>query len=313
MNKISLQTGSNVTLAECFEEYITRCTVRNLSQKTLQLYRLHFSILKRFVGDDDFKMADFSPQMVDQFILHLRGRGCNDITVVSYMRDIRAFIYYCMSSGTLGTYKIKLPKADKKIKETYTDEELRLLLKKPNLKASDFTEYKIWVFSNYLLATGNRISSALNIRISDLDFDNSLIQITKSKNRKAQIIPISAALSAVLKEYLGYRKGNSDDYVFCNSYGKQADIRTYQEALAKYNHSRGVSKTSAHLYRHTFAKKWILNGGDIFRLQKLLGHSDLAVVKEYVNMFSKDLSIGFDKFNPLDTMGLGQSAGRIRI
>jgi integrase/recombinase XerD len=313
MKKISLQADTNITLVDCFEEYITRCTVRNLSKKTLQLYRLHFSILQRFIGDDNFKIADFTPQVVDRFILHLRGRGCNDITVVSYMRDIRAFLYYCMSSGNLASYKIPLPKADKKIKETYTDEELRLLLKKPNLKNSDFTEYKIWVFSNYLLATGNRISSVLNLKIGDLDFDNSLISVNKSKNRKAQIIPISAALSAVLKEYLSYRKGNSDDYVFCNSYGKIADIRTYQEMLAKYNHSRGVSKTSAHLYRHTFAKKWILNGGDIFRLQKLLGHSDLSVVKEYVNMFSKDLSVGFDKFNPLDTMSVVQSTGRIRI
>ena len=46
--------------------------------------------------------------------------------------------------------------------------------------------------------------------------------------------------------------------------------------------------------------KWILNGGDIFRLQKILGHSDLSVVKEYVQMFGNDLSVDFDKFNPLD-------------
>ena len=70
--------------------------------------------------------------------------------------------------------------------------------------------------------------------------------------------------------------------------------------LASYNRSKGVEKTSAHLYRHTFAKKWILNGGDIFRLQKILGHSDLTVVKEYVQMFGQDLAIDFDKFNPLD-------------
>jgi integrase/recombinase XerD len=72
-------------------------------------------------------------------------------------------------------------------------------------------------------------------------------------------------------------------------------------------------KTSAHLYRHTFAKNWILNGGDIFRLQKVLGHSDLTVVKEYVNMFSNDLSIDFDRFNPLDRLEMNQMKKHIKM
>ena len=74
---------------------------------------------------------------------------------------------------------------------------------------------------------------------------------------------------------------------------------------------RGVSKTSAHLYRHTFAKRWILNGGDIFRLQKLLGHSNLDIVKEYVNMFGRDLTKDYTSFNPLDTLGTVRTAGKI--
>jgi integrase/recombinase XerD len=60
-------------------------------------------------------------------------------------------------------------------------------------------------------------------------------------------------------------------------------------AIGKYNQKRGVNKTSVHLFRHTFAKNWITNGGDIFRLQKILGHSSIEMVKEYVEMFSDDL------------------------
>lgn len=216
-----------------------------------------------------------------------------------------------MNNGFTPEYKIKLPKADKKIKETYTDEELKKLLKKPNLKRCEFNEYKTWVFSNYLLATGNRISTVLNLQIRDLDFDNNVIQLNKMKNRKAQIVPMASSLAVILKEYLTYRKGELDDYVFCNSYGGQGEIRSYQEMLAKYNKARGVSKTSAHLYRHTFAKRWILNGGDIFRLQKLLGHSDLTVVKEYVNMFSSDLSKDYSDYNPLDTLGTVRNQAKV--
>ena len=61
-----------------------------------------------------------------------------------------------------------------------------------------------------------------------------------------------------------------------------------------------MTKTSVHLFRHTFAKKWILNGGDSFRLQKILGHSTMRMVREYVNMFSNDLKKDFNDYNPLE-------------
>lgn len=217
-----------------------------------------------------------------------------------------------MDNQYLPAFKVTIPKVDKTIKETYTDEELEKLLKKPNLKQCSFTEYKIWVYINYLLATGNRLSSALGLKIGDLDFKNQLIHVRKVKNRKEQIIPMSDTLCKVLREYLRYRKGTDDDYVFCNTRGGKGDNRTYEDMLANYNRKRGVEKTSAHLYRHTFAKRWILNGGDIFRLQKILGHSDLAVVKEYVEMFGNDLSRDFEKFNPLDTLGF-QTGSKLRM
>ena len=188
---------------------------------------------------------------------------------------------------------------------------LKRLLKKPNVKECTFTEYKTWVFENYLLGTGNRISTALNIRIKDIHFSDGVIILRKTKNRKQQIIPMSKTLEGVLMEYLLYRDGSEEDYLFCNEYGEQGDRRSYQQAVYRYNIKRNVNKTSCHLFRHTFAKNWILNGGDIFRLQKLLGHSSMDIVKNYVNMFSDDLQIGFDEFNPLDN--LCSSGTKIRM
>ncbi len=166
-------------------------------------------------------------------------------------------------------------KQEEKIKETYSDEELERLLAKPDKSKVDFTTYKIWAFENYLLGTGNRLSTALNLRIKDIDFQGGYITLRKTKNRKAQIIPLSHALSEVLQDYLIIRGGSPDDFVFCNSYGEEADKRTYQTAVRKYNLLHNVNKTSCHLFRHTFAKKAVLNGIDVFRLQKLMGQSML--------------------------------------
>ncbi|MBO5056026.1 MAG: tyrosine-type recombinase/integrase [Lachnospiraceae bacterium] len=302
MQRLSLKNTDDLTLMEAFNDFKDKCQIKNLSKETIKLYENQFLTFYRFVDDTSLLISEVTSKTVDNFILDLRSdnHNCNEITVNSYLRGIRAFLYYCMDMNYLPQFKIHIPKVDKKLKETYTDTELKVLLKKPDLKTCSFSEYKIWVFSNYLLATGNRISTALNVKIEDIDFTNGLIQLNHTKNRTSQLIPLSQTLATILKEYLKYRKGTPKDYVFCNTYGNKGDIRTYQDMLAAYNRRKGIEKTSAHLYRHTFAKKWILNGGDIFRLQKILGHSDLAVVKEYVQMFGSDLSIDFDKFNPLD-------------
>lgn len=309
-----LMQNEITTVSECFQLYIRKCEVRNLSSKTLRVYKAHHKDFLLYCGQQLESITDITSNTIDNYILNKRSmQSCNQITINSYLRSTRAFLYWCMEERYLPPFSIPIPKVEKKIKETYTDAELKLLLKKPNIKSVSFTHYKIWVLSNYLLATGNRISSALNLKIGNLDFDDEIILVEKTKNRKQQIIPMSKTLKDILLEYLNYRNGNPNDYVFCNNYGGKPDERTTQQSIADYNKSRGVLKTSAHLYRHTFAKKWILNGGDIFRLQKILGHSDLTVVKEYVNMFSNDVAIDFDKFNPLDNMKYKIKQNKIKM
>lgn len=221
-------------LTDAFADFLEKCRAKNLSEKTLNIYTVHFKFFREYLSDPDKKASDITEDTLEGFILYLQNRGCNDITVQSYMRGVRCFCYYLMEEEYLQRFKIKLPKADKRIKETYTDTELKKLLKKPNVKTCEFNEYKTWVFSNYLLATGNRISTVLSLQIKDLDFENETIQLNKCKNRKAQIVPMASSLKVILKEYLTYRKGSPDDYVFCNSYGGKGDICSYQEMLAKY-------------------------------------------------------------------------------
>ena len=265
ISKISFKNTQNLTVSEAFDDFVQHCQIRNLRPETIKVYRLHFSIFQKFLDDNTLLVSEITPQVVGEFILDLRSDNhhCNKITVNSYLRGVRVFLYYCMEMDYMPSFKIVIPMADKKLKETYTDSELKVLLEKPDIKTCSFSEYRIWVFSNYLLATGNRISTALNLRIEDIDFMNGIIQLNQTKNRTSQLIPLSPTLSKILREYLRYRKGQPKDFVFCNSFGNQGDKRTYQEMLASYNRGKGVEKTSAHLYRHTFAKKWILNGGYI--------------------------------------------------
>ena len=79
-------------------------------------------------------------------------------------------------------------------------------------------------------------------------------------------------------------------------------MRTFQKSVWSYNISRGVSKTSIHLFRHTFAKNYILAGGGMLQLQALLGHSTLDMTKRYVSIYGQELQRDFDRLNPLDNL-----------
>lgn len=300
--KIVITNSKNLTIGEAHDLFIRKCTVQNLSEKTLKVYKNHFGLFALTI-DVNTPINSVTSAAIDDFILYLKENNkCNDTTINSYLRSIRAFLYYCMEESYLLSFNVCMIRSEKKIKETYSNAELERLLTKPDINTCSFSTYKTWVFENYLLGTGNRLSTALNVRIKDIDFYNNTIILVKTKNRKQQIIPLSQSLAEILVGYLEIRGNNPDDYLFCNIYGEKGNIRSFEDLVAKYNHERGVEKTSIHLFRHTFAKHWILQGGDIFRLQKILGHSDLSVTKEYVQMFGQDLQMDFEKFNPLDNL-----------
>lgn len=310
MKKLYIQNGGEeINLKGLFDEFIIAKKCINVSPYTISYYERCFKSFSKYY-DVTQPCSSMSLNIVNGYILYLKERDdVNDITINTNLRGLRAILYYGMEHGYINSFKIHLIRAEKKIKETYTDYELAILLKKPDVKKCSFAEYRNWVIINYLLATGNRLETMANVKIGDIDFNNNEIRLLKLKNRKQYTIPLSAQLGKVLKEYLMYRKGTKDDYLFCSSYGKQISKGTIQTQIQHYNRSRGVLKTSIHVFRHTFAKNWIRNGGDILSLQTILGHSSVEMVKEYVNMFGNDLQNGFNTHNPLDVIASKSKKG----
>lgn len=287
-------------LSERFNEFIIYCRAKNLANSTIEDYDVYFKQFMKFYQSESF---DITEQTINEYIIWMQtNTRQKDTSIQSSIRHIRTILYYFMRLGYLDNFLIKLPKAEETIKEVYTDEELTILLKKPNVKKCRFSEYRNWVAVNFFLATGIRKTSLINIKIQDVDFNSLFIRILKNKNKRLYSIPMSLNLFNILVEYLNYRKGSPEDYLFCTEQGTQLTLDSITSAMKRYNIRRGVMKTSTHLYRHTFAKKWILAGGDIFRLQRILNHKGIEVVKQYANMFSADLQKDFCKFNALDNI-----------
>ena len=156
---------------------------------------------------------------------------------------------------------------------------------------------------NLLLNNGCRAATIRNILIRDVDLPNRVIYLRHTKNKKAQVIPLCDALCAVLREYLRIRGGGDDDFLFPNESGTQLTENGLRCSIANYNNSRGIQKTSIHLFRHTFARKYLVDcGGNAFTLQRLLGHSTLDMTKHYCNIFDADIAKNYEKFSPLAQM-----------
>jgi len=92
-------------------------------------------------------------------------------------------------------------------------------------------------------------------------------------------------LKEVLENYLKTWEWDIDDYLFPTYEGKQMTVSSLQSTIREYNISRKVTKTSLHLFRHTFAKNFILAGGGMVQLQMLLGHSTLEMTRRYINVY----------------------------
>lgn len=293
----------NKGFREAEREFIKHCRLKNLSEKTLSYYEETLEVFIKYTGKDDIKLKEIDIIFVEDYLLYLKNSGIKSVSINTRLRGLRVFLYWCMKRGYMNEYKIKLIKQEEIIKETYTDEELKLLLNKPDMKKCTFTEYRNWVIVNFLIGTGVRLSTLVAIRIKDINLANSILKTVHNKNRKQQIIPISKTLNKILIEYLEYRSHeNDEDYLFCNQYGEKLTTNACRIAISRFGQKRGVMHCGVHKFRHTFAKNWILLGGDVFRLQKILGHSSMDIVRKYVNIYGRDLQKDFDRFNVLDRL-----------
>lgn len=296
---MKMTVATEKTFKDGCEEYLLDCKARNLREGTLKHYTDVMKQLYKYIPEET-PIAGMNADTFKKFIVKMgKRKDINSQSLNTYARDLKTIMYFFMRQEYIPTVKLNIPRVDKTPIETYTDSELQKLLKKPDIKNCTFTEYKMWVMTNFLLSTGVRQKSLLNLKIKDLDFDSEFINITHTKNRKALIIPMNSDIKRILLEYLKYRGGGQDDYLFCNIYGKQLAKSTMIHTLMEYNRNRGVERTGTHRYRHTFEKKWVMMNGNLVTLQKVLGHSSLQMTQNYINLLVSDMKKDIEEFNIL--------------
>lgn len=303
MKKLRIRTGKTITFEEGCNLYLDNCRQRNLREGTIGHYKQSYTQFYRYF-EPNMPITDLTESRFKSYVVYLRETLDNDISINSYLRDLITTLHFLMREGYLSSYKMQAIKVDKNTVETYSDEELKKLLRKPDMKKCSFIEYQCWVMSVFLFSTGVRQRSLMNIKVGDLDFDNNVVHVAVTKNRKPLLVPLNSSVVNILKEFLRHRQHeNENDYLFCNTFGKQLVKATCYHMLYFYNKNRGVETTGIHRYRHTFAKQWIINGGNVVTLSKLLGHSSLDITQNYIKLLVSDLANEVENIDLLGKFG----------
>lgn len=300
MQKLKMKSMNSITFEEGCEKYLEYCRQRNLREGTINHYKQSYTQFYKFF-DPEMPLEEIDESAYKRYVLYLQSTLKNDISINSYLRDFITTMHFLMNEGYVTHFKMQAIRVDKSHIETYTEEELQKLLKKPNIKKCKFMEYQCWVMTNFLFSTGVRQRSLINIKIKDIDFNNKVVYVNVTKNRKPLIVPLNPTMTNILIEYFKYRQYKSqDDYLFCNVFGQQLVKSTCYHILSDYNKRRGVATTGIHRYRHTFAKQWILNGGNVVSLSQLLGHSSLDITQNYIHLLVSDVAKDVDETNVLE-------------
>lgn len=196
------------------------------------------------------------------------------------------------------------------IKEIYTNDELKMMLKRP--ENPTFAEYRNWVLVNFLLATGIRAKELRELLNKDLDLVNSYVSLIHTKNRKPRMIPIPSTLHAILIEYVRIRGGADEETLFTNVFGEPLARVTLQYCIIKYCKKCDVKKHSLHLFRHTFITLSVRKGMSPILLRRITGHSNFRILDNYYQHNITELVNIVDDFNPLEDFRPKQKSIQMR-
>jgi len=128
------------------------------------------------------------------------------------------------------------------------------------------------------------------------------------KGQKERLVPMGCNAQKALQRYLfRYRPKQSfpaTSNVFLSVAGRPLTENAMKLMFATLAKRSGVNQLHAHVCRHTFATRFLINGRDVFLLQQILGHSTLEMVRHYVGLGSNQIAVQHQKYSPLDRMNL---------
>lgn len=313
------------------DDFMTYCEVKNLSKKTISSYEQTLRLFAIFLKNEcKVKEAGEVKEIhIREYIKQLQERGkytvvanentkkvnfpenrkdyqkeVSKTTINNYIRNIKVFFNYMYDNRYISNNpirRVKQLKNQRKVVGYIDDTNMNKLLKSFDL--SKFHEYRDYTIAQLIFDTGMRIGETLLIKEADIDFVKRtiLLPADNTKGKKDRYVFFSQEMLKQLKRWLQYKdRYKQCEYVFCTTKGTVLKISNYETNFKKYGERIGQNDIHPHMLRNNFAKRFLLSGGDIYTLSKILGHSSVTVTEEaYLDLQNEDLRVQYQRHSPL--------------
>jgi len=315
-NKIVVETVEKEKQPEVVTEdfetslhmFLRDCKIRNLSEHTLKYYKnelIGFRSLLEAQGLSTTPEKVTLKIIKENVILYMMETlERKETSINTRLRAIRSFFNFLEKERMITenpAKELSLIQQKKEVIETFSREQLRTILRQPNLET--FTGLRDYTLMLFLVETGVRVRELTEISVRDIRWEDSQVLIN-GKGYKDRLVPIQTTTKRQLRKYIAVRGDVKSDALFVTIDNTPLTIRQVQERISKYGRMANIKdvRCSPHTFRHTFAKMSVQNGADVFALQAVLGHTSLEMVRNYVNLFSSDVFESHKRFSPVEKL-----------
>jgi site-specific recombinase XerD len=265
----------------------------HLEEITTDLLRNYLSELRNLVD-----MAEKHPE------LQPNNRVRSHRTVRGYYASLSAFLNWAVREELVEKTPMKnipRPKVPRYIPDPFSEQEIRALLTAcKNL--TDRSSLRLMTMVLFLLDTGVRMGEMLSLKRADLDLEQGRAKVM-GKGAKERYVYFGKATKRALWRYISLARPEPAPNVnnlFLTFDGRLLPKRQFEHLLSRLGESAGVTNVHPHRFRRTAAVQFLRNGGNIFALQKLLGHETLEMVRRYVELASDDVAEAHRTASPVD-------------
>ena len=263
-----------------FDQFIKeKRYLKNCSEHTLAYLYYCFKALAKHLD------GELSEASLRQWVINVRQAGKGTGAINAYIRGINSFLSWLYENGHTSTHlKIKQLKQEQPVLKTFTDAQIKAIV---SFKPRTFYQLRLHTLLLTLADTGIRINEALDLKRDKVDFDNLLLTVT-GKGNKQRIVPFSIDLRKSLYKLLSKHRF---EYVFPAKHGGKLLYNNLRREFINFMDRLGIKgfDGSFHAFRRYFAKSYVRNGGNLFYLQKALGHTTLTMSRKYVELETEDL------------------------
>ena len=291
-NKQSADAGSSVERSEqLVDRFLDAIWMeRGLSQNTLGAYRADLMTLGRGLAEENKSIDMAEKADLLAFIAKRVESGAKPRSTARQLSSFRRFFRYIMREGlrdTDPTADIEMPRIGRSLPKTLTEDEVDALLSAPNTEEP--LGHRDRAMLELLYATGLRVSELINLKQSQINFNQGVLRIV-GKGDRERLIPLTEDSQRWIRDFIdGPRMEilleRQTDYLFPTRRGNRMTRQAFWHIIKRYAEKSGIrKKMSPHSLRHAFATHLLNRGADLRVVQLLLGHSDLSTTQIYTHV-----------------------------